>query len=202
MGKSLMQKGTLGMLGALVTLGLFVFMAYLVKQLPVEYQEPTATPELQVTMPDREALRPVRNTTPPPMPEPIKPVEIATTGENSGTGVPIDSPTIELPPVSQGGSNFGSSDYDAVPVVQIQPNYPISAAQNGKEGFVVVGFDIAADGSTSNVRVLDANPKRTFDAAARDAVKRWKYKPKMVDGKPVGVSNQQIRLDFSLDQRI
>lgn len=200
MGKSLMRKGTLGMLGALVTLGLFVFMAYLVKQPPVEYQQPTPTPTLQVTMPDRVDPKPIRERTPPPIPEPIKPIAIATGGDPNGTL--IDTPTIELPPVQPTGHDFGNNDFEAVPVVQIQPNYPISAAQNGKEGFVVLGFDIAADGSTANIRVLDANPKRTFDAAARDAVKRWKYKPRMVDGKPVAVSNQQIRLDFSLDQRI
>ncbi|AZQ12458.1 energy transducer TonB [Shewanella khirikhana] len=201
MGKSLMRKGTLGMLGALVTLGLFVFMAYLVKQPPAEYQQPTPTPALQVTMPDRVDPRPDRQRTPPPIPEPIKPIAIAT-GGGDPNGTLIETPTIELPPVQPTGQDFGNNNFDAVPVVQIQPNYPISAAQNGKEGFVVLGFDIAADGSTTNIRVLDANPKRTFDAAARDAVKRWKYKPRMVDGKPVAVSNQQIRLDFSLDQRI
>ncbi|WP_372872879.1 energy transducer TonB [Shewanella sp.] len=201
MGKSLMRQGTLGTLGALITLGLFVFMAYLIKQPPVEYQQPTATPELRVTMPDRVEPKPIRERTPPPIPEPIKPIDIAT-GGGDPNGTPIDTPTIELPPVQPTGHDFGNNDFDAVPVVQIQPNYPISAAQNGKEGFVVVGFDIAPDGSTTNVRVLDSNPKRTFDAAARDAVKRWKYKPRMADGKAVGVSNQQIRLDFKLDQLI
>lgn len=91
---------------------------------------------------------------------------------------------------------------EALPVVQVSPRYPIDAAQSGKEGYVVVGFDITADGTVSNVRVLDANPKRVFDKAALSAVQNWKYKPKFDAGKAVAQLNQQVQLDFKLDQKI
>lgn len=91
------------------------------------------------------------------------------------------------------------ADSDAVPVVRIEPMYPRRAAEQFIEGWVQVAFDITTRGTTKNVRVQKASPKAIFDRAAVQAVKKWKYNPKIVDGKPVERRGLNVRLNFKLD---
>jgi len=96
-------------------------------------------------------------------------------------------------------SMAGGSDRDAVPQVRIQPDYPIQARQKGIEGWVDVVFTVGADGSVRNPVVVNAQPKRIFDRAAVQAVKGWKYNPKIEDGKPVERRGIKVRIRFQLE---
>ena len=93
----------------------------------------------------------------------------------------------------------GGVDRDAVPQVRIQPDYPIQARQKRIEGWVDVQFTVGSDGSVRNPIVLDAEPRTIFDRAAIQAVKGWKYNPKVQDGKPVERPNVQVRIRFQLE---
>ncbi|MFQ3221198.1 MAG: TonB family protein, partial [Paraglaciecola sp.] len=73
------------------------------------------------------------------------------------------------------------------------------AAQNGISGSVVLQFDITADGSTENVKVITAQPNLTFDQVSVAALEQWKYKPKIMDGKALKQENLLVQLDFQLD---
>ncbi|MBS0462873.1 MAG: energy transducer TonB, partial [Proteobacteria bacterium] len=42
-------------------------------------------------------------------------------------------------------------------------------------GEVTVAFTINADGSVSGATVVKADPKRVFDAAALDAIRKWTF---------------------------
>jgi protein TonB len=90
-------------------------------------------------------------------------------------------------------------DRDAVPQVRIQPDYPIQARQKGIEGWVDIQFTVGADGSVRNPVVVDAEPESIFDRAALQAVKGWKYNPRIVDGKPVERENLRVRIRFELE---
>jgi protein TonB len=46
--------------------------------------------------------------------------------------------------------------------------------------------------------VIDAEPDEIFDRAALQAVKGWKYNPKVADGKPVERTDMKVRIQFSL----
>jgi protein TonB len=48
------------------------------------------------------------------------------------------------------------------------------------------------------VEVLDADPKRVFDREAKRALRKWKYRPKVVDGVAQMQPGLQVRLDFTL----
>ena len=85
------------------------------------------------------------------------------------------------------------------PIVRIEPQYPRKAAMQGLQGWVQLSFDITAVGTVSNVKVIDANPKRVFDMAAKRALLKWKYKPKMEDGKAVPQTGEKVQLDFKLE---
>jgi protein TonB len=48
------------------------------------------------------------------------------------------------------------------------------------------------------VAVVKAEPAEVFDHAATEAVRRWRYDPRTVDGQPVE-SESQVHLQFKLD---
>ena len=98
-----------------------------------------------------------------------------------------------------GPAQAGGGNQQALPVVRIEPAYPRRAAMKGLEGYVVLTFDITEAGTVNNVKVLESNPRRVFDSSARRALMKWKYKPKMVDGKALKQQNQTVKLEFKLE---
>ena len=75
-------------------------------------------------------------------------------------------------------------DGDALAIVRVLPRYPSRALSRGVEGWVLLEFAINELGQAIEPIVVDADPKGTFDRAAISAVKRWKYRPMIEDGKP------------------
>jgi TonB family protein len=55
------------------------------------------------------------------------------------------------------------------------PIRPCSA--DASEGYVLVEFDITAEGNTQNVRVIEYCPSEIFNKAAIKAVQTWEYPP-------------------------
>ncbi len=96
-------------------------------------------------------------------------------------------------------ASAGGSDRDAVPQVRIQPDYPIQARQKKIEGWVDVQFTVGADGGVRNPVVIAAEPRTIFDRAAIQAVKGWKYNPRIQDGKPVERRDLRVRIRFKLE---
>jgi protein TonB len=93
----------------------------------------------------------------------------------------------------------GGADRDAVPLVRIEPDYPMQARQRGQEGWVVLEFTISTAGTVKDVAVVASEPGTVFDRAAISAVRKWKYNPKIVGGKPVERPGVKIRLDFEME---
>src|SRR5262245_57564429 len=100
---------------------------------------------------------------------------------------------------SMGSLNQGGGDRDAVPLVRIEPDYPMQARQRGVEGWVVVEFTISTAGTVKDASVVASEPGTVFDRAAVNAVRKWKYNPKMQDGKAVERSGVKVRLDFEME---
>jgi len=89
-------------------------------------------------------------------------------------------------------------DGDYLAVAKFAPIYPAAARKAKIEGFVVVEFSVAADGSTADRRVVEASPAGIFDSAALAAVEKFRYKPRVVDGAPVSVSGIRNKIAFQL----
>ena len=83
------------------------------------------------------------------------------------------------------------------PVCRVPPTYPRRAKQAGIEGYVTMVVTIRPDGTVSNASVMEAEPPRLFDEAALAAMRRWKFRPKIVDGTPVAQRARQT-IEFTL----
>lgn len=81
----------------------------------------------------------------------------------------------------------------------VPPTYPTDAFRSGREGWVEVEFTITADGTVTNAKVANAQPNRVFNQAALEAVRRWTFKPRMVDGKPAEEQATR-RIEFKLNK--
>jgi periplasmic protein TonB len=97
------------------------------------------------------------------------------------------------------GGGGGIFDGDIIPLQRIPPAYPRDAARNGITGWVQLEVLVNPDGSVRTARVLDAKPRGLFEAAAVQAVLRWKFKPKMVNGLAVEQKGAQ-KIEFNLSQ--
>ncbi len=97
-----------------------------------------------------------------------------------------------------GGLGVGSADQDVVPLVRVAPQYPLRAAQRGIEGWVEVEFTISKTGAVKQPRVIAYYPSQIFNREALRAIQRWKYNPKVENGKAVERSGVTVRLAFQL----
>jgi protein TonB len=192
--------------GAVITFFLFVLMAFLVKSgdFVENVQKEQIVIELNTTPPESKAQERQR-VPPPPPPPPPEPPKQQIQNESSTTdtgGVSFSPPSVDVGPVSAGIGDPSSAmmrDGDATPIVRIEPKYPVQAARDGINGYVVMRFSIMEDGSVDEVEVIEAEPKRVFDKEAIRALKRWKYSPKIENGKAMKQPGQKVRLDFNLD---
>lgn len=194
------------LLGAAVTFALFSFMAFLVSSGDRTKEEALENiiVEVNTTPPKSAAERRQRVPPPPPPPPktPPKPQAPEPETNNDTSGLTFNMPGVQLAGANAGmsapGAGFGR-DGDATPIVRIEPKYPIQAARDGKEGWVTLSFTINEIGGVEDVDVIEAEPKRIFDKEAKRALRKWKYKPKVVDGKPMRQPGLTVRLDFKMD---
>ncbi len=105
--------------------------------------------------------------------------------------------------VDVGGANIAiaASDSDVIPIVRVQPQYPLRAAERGTEGWVEVEFTISKLGTVKDAVVMNSYPSSVFDRVALKAIRRWKYNPKIEDGEPVERPGVKVRLRFDLSNQ-
>lgn len=188
-------------LAAAVTAGLFLLMSYLItpsSEIPtVDVEEVTVDitrrprDETTNSRPPPIAKKPKVENLPPPPPIVRPPPNL---NENKNTY------TAAIPPLKGGGlpTGNGSGNRHATPIVRIPPQYPPNALARGIEGWVLVEFTINAGGTVENIVVIDGEPKGTFDRAAKRALKRWKYQPKIIDGRAVAQLNMREIFRFEI----
>lgn len=135
---------------------------------------------------DDEAMRPPEQEeapyiveqapTPPPPPRPIAPQTPETPGP---TGVPLargDSPE----PIA--GQNPA-------------PRYPPAALRRRESGTVMVRVEVGPDGVPTSTSLVQGSGSRDLDRAALDAVRRWRFRPAQVDGRPT-VGSAVVPISF------
>lgn len=98
-----------------------------------------------------------------------------------------------------GSLGFGSSDGEYLPIVKVAPIYPQRALSAGIEGECVVKYTVTANGSTRDVVVIEnlcASP--VFHRPSMEAAKKFKYKPRIIDGEAVEVHDVYNRFIYGI----
>ena len=200
-------------LGLSLTLGLFFLMSVLISgggdlnknssdSYFINFLMNASLDDLQ-TRSRRTAKKPKEPKSPPEMPKMKVKAEVPKPPELVAQPLPKLSLTKDftndLKGVAAGGSSSGDSE--VTPIVRIEPLYPRKAALRGLEGFVILKFDITSQGTVSKVNILQASPPQIFNQSAKQALLRWKYKPKTVGGKPVKQAGLKVKLEFKLEER-
>jgi protein TonB len=75
------------------------------------------------------------------------------------------------------------------------PQYPAIAKQNRIQGDVTIEMDIDASGNVMGEKVISGPP--FLQAAAKDAVRRWKYEPATLNDKPIPY-HMLVKVHFAL----
>jgi protein TonB len=110
-------------------------------------------------------------------------------GVPTGPTVPADQ--APPPPAIRINSRF----HPPVKLHDVAPVYPDLAREARVEGVVVIECRIDTAGHVADARVLSGH--LLLDAAALDAVRQWRYRPTLLNGRPVAVL-MTVTVRFSL----
>src|SRR5438270_4149846 len=155
---------------------------------------PTVIPD---TIP--EVVPPAPIIPPPPAPAPVAAPAVAdaagakngmTGGEIGGTSKTLGTP---------GGITFvedGRVYVDRtvkLPLKEVlheYPHYPDAAKKNRLEGTTVVRYTVGKDGRIIDIAILNHAADPMFDEETLNTIRGWRYRPMMMNGKPVEVVHE------------
>lgn len=117
----------------------------------------------------------------------------------NGSGVPQADMEVTLTFVVD--TETMAEDFDGRPAVRVPPQYPEKCMRTAKEKeSVLVRYDVNERGDTENIEI-EQTTNKCLNEAASEAVVKWKYRPKTVDGAPVARRGVQTVVSFVLNKR-
>jgi len=117
---------------------------------------------------------------PPPPPAPVAPVAPDMAGPPGAPLARGDSPE---PIVGQNPA----------------PRYPPRALRRRESGTVMVRADVGPDGFPTSTSLVQGSGSRELDMAALDAVRRWRFRPAQIDGRPT-VGSVVVPISFEANR--
>jgi protein TonB len=128
------------------------------------------------------------------------PPQHTTAGYETSTPVESAPATTVSPSVMAAGARVSPmSAKEFQPLHVTDPVYPPQALRNGVEGWVEVEFTITEQGLVRDVEVLGAEPRGVFESAAITAVGKWRFEPRIANGRPVA-QRSVVTLRFNVDR--
>ena len=195
---------------ALLTVGLFWVLHLTISSGHGVFEKQKNLPTIDFVRLKKDTELETRERRKPPKPEPPKqpppPKMQIDTPPPDAPPTPFAMPKLNLPTNITGGPFLGAyvggdlSGYsDLIPLVRISPQYPRNAARDRIEGWVEFEVTINPDGTVRSARPLKAQPRGVFEAAAMQSILKWKFKPRVVDGK--GVESKGIqKIEFTMEK--
>lgn len=199
-----------GILGVVTTLGLLFLMNSLVN---TEFAQPDASksvkiPDIRMSntkietrLDDAKPEKPVEPEAPPELPEPEFDSPVVA-GESLNMTAPVAKAGIDV-----GSGTLAFSEGEYLPIVKVPPEYPSTALSRGIEGFCTVVYTVTETGTTRDPQPIesecitkDGKPTSVFNRASVKAALKFKYKPKVVDGKPVEVPGVKNRFTYTMQK--
>lgn len=199
-----------GILGVIITLGLLFLMNSLVN---TEFEAPDesksvkipdirmSNTKIETRLEDAKPEKPQEPETPPDLPEP----------EFDNPQVSADALNMSAPiakaGIDVGGNSLAFSEGEYLPIVKVPPEYPSTALSRGIEGFCTVVYTVTETGTTRDPQPIpdqcvtkEGKPTTVFNRASVKAALKFKYKPKVVDGKPVEVPGVKNRFTYEMQK--
>jgi protein TonB len=170
-----------------VTIGLFLVMKVLVTGQEYEIEEELAAIGIDFVRVERdeESQTKDRALKRPSKVEPEEPPPPPKLTQPNRPNIDKASMSADLGAFDLAGLNLNAPvDGDMLAIVRVLPRYPSRALSRGIEGWVLMEFAIDELGLAVNPVVIESEPPGIFDRAALSAVKRWKYRPMIEDGRP------------------
>lgn len=90
-----------------------------------------------------------------------------------------------------------SSEQEQTPLFRVQPKYPMSSLKKRKEGWSQISFTVNEMGFVVDPIILGSKGGSNFNKASLEALKKWRYAPKFVDGKAVAAKSS-VQLDYTI----
>ncbi|MCA8837628.1 MAG: energy transducer TonB [Gammaproteobacteria bacterium] len=95
----------------------------------------------------------------------------------------------------------GGQEGDYLPVIKVPPTYPTAARDRGIEGFCVVEYTVTSEGTVRDVHVVESQCSSSlFHRSSLRAAKKFRYKPRIINGVKVEVPGVQNQFTFKLDK--
>jgi periplasmic protein TonB len=190
--------------GVIVTLSLLFVMHLLIAYGEEAITKPRARHMLEFVRVKRnenvqtEDIKPEKPPPPPEVPPEVPPQDMDNVDPNAATvNIPPPAVSNDMQIGGPGGMNIAEGDY--LPIVRVAPVYPARALSRGVEGYVDMSFTVTTAGTVKDP-VVTFSTSSLFDRAATQAVLKFKYKPRVVDGQPVEVPNVKTRITFKIEE--
>lgn len=192
---------------AFLTFALFVLMMVLIAGEWVP-QEKSKTQKFEINPTVEDILVVKRETkidqvkkvvTPPPPPQ----IERQKAAQPSEPIASLEGkiPEFEPPRLERESFKIVVSDRDAQPLVRPQPNMPPRFLEGNHSGHCKVKFDVSPEGSPFGV-VNTFCTSRLLERESIRSVEKWKFAPKIVDGRSVSMRGVESAVRYNLlDER-
>lgn len=176
-------------------------------QIAVAKPDVAPTPAISAS-PSTQPVTPARPVVAPPSrPSPSAPSPLYTVSASTPASIPSSLQTQLAPnaPVAGGAmppeEAMGAIEPVNLPqlavldllIQHVDPEYPAAAKASGQTGSVVVQIIIGHDGTVQDAKFLQGS--LMFARPALDAVRQWRFKPYVMNGRPVSVQSA-ITMNF------
>jgi len=136
-----------------------------------------------------------------PSPTQLAPRQMRISGNISAVQIlPPSAPVAEVAPKAPLPTNAAVDSTRPAPtrtggdvISRHEPEYPALAQERGVEGDAKIAFALTPEAQITDVRVVKVSGSRLFGEAAMRAIRKWRFTPVTISGKPV---TQQMIVDF------
>ncbi len=140
----------------------------------------------------------------PPAVAPPPPMAITTQAPQVSTEkIPLDIST-PVPGINISGVGFNMGavqEAEYLPIVKIAPTYPGRALNKGLQGHCTVEYTVTTAGTTRDIHVVEDDCSHfLFKRASIEAAQKFRYQPKVINGKAVEVPGIRNRFLYQLEQ--
>lgn len=116
---------------------------------------------------------------------------------DSAVGVSAPNPNLDVGLDGELG-DFSLAEGDYLPIVKVAPMYPRRAQSRGLEGYCDLQFTVTPLGTTADVSVIECTSS-LFERASVQALLKFKYKPRVVNGTAIAVPGLRHRITFQIE---